>query len=449
MVNEEDIRLSGEDQKEPQNPLNDSNWRAPDRGAAEDNAPEVPVQDDGAVDDGAQDDGAQDDGGQDDAAEPPAAGNDAPGNDSPGNANGASGRTVKPAGSVDIAEEGAQSGEDSQAEDGELAEAGEMEIPEKISKERKDQGEAGIEQPWGIEFDAGNGWMLGGLALVLVLLACLVADIIRRRKKKSGRKSRSGAAAAAYTAGGSVEIADYQHIGAREDQQDSYDYSNPDLYAQQGVMAVVADGMGGLANGKAVSSALVRTFIDGFPQVSGYYTQASDILLDLSIRANARINQMLRGADRSGSTLVSALVRDGYLHFLTVGDSRIYLYRGGALLQLNREHIYQEELAVKAVNQAVAMAQVRSDRQAHSLTSYFGIGRIPSVDRNDEGIRLVPGDRILLASDGVFGTLSREQMEQALKNNIVEAANQMGSMIRTEDKPYQDNNTLVILEYKG
>lgn len=435
MVNEEEIRLSGGDLKEPQNPLTNPNWGEPDREAAGDNAPEVPAQGDGAVDDGAQDNDTLDDGGQIDALEPPAAGND-----SAGSSNGASGTTVKPAGSPDTAEEGGQA-----AEDGEQAQA---EIPEKITKERKDQGEAGTEQPWGIEFDAGNGWMLGGLALVLVLLACLVADAIRRRQKKSRRKVRSGSAAA-YAAGGSVEIADYQHIGAREDQQDSFDYSNPDLYAQQGVMAVVADGMGGLANGKAVSSALVRTFVDGFPQVSGYYTQASDILLDLSIRANARINQMLRGADRSGSTLVSALVRDGYLHFLTVGDSRIYLYRGGALLQLNREHIYQEELAVKAVNQAVAMAQVRSDRQAHSLTSYFGIGRIPSVDRNDEGIRLVPGDRILLASDGVFGTLSREQMEQALKNNIVEAANQMGNMICTEDKPYQDNNTLVILEYKG
>lgn len=322
-------------------------------------------------------------------------------------------------------------------------------IPQRIIDKKDEQGQGGTQQPWGINIEAGSPWLWGGIALAAVLVGCVVADYFRRKARKKKRKAARAAAAAAYVSGGSVEVADYQDIGAREDQQDSHEYSHPDLYAQQGLMAVVADGMGGLANGKAVSSALVRTFIDGFPQVSGYYNQTADILLDLSIRANARVNQMLRGADRSGSTLVAALIRDGYLHFLTVGDSHIYLYRGGALLQLNREHIYQEELAVKAVNQGVSMAQVRGDRQAHSLTSYFGIGRIPCIDRNDDGIRLVPGDRILLASDGVFGTLSQEQMEQAMKLDVQAAADRMGQMIRAEDKPYQDNNTLIIVEFKG
>lgn len=315
-------------------------------------------------------------------------------------------------------------------------------------KEKGNDPKEETQQPWeSLNLEIDTGWLLAGLGVVVALLLALVADNFRKRSRR--RRMSMAAAPVSYSGTGSVGIAAHQDIGAREDQQDSYGVSDPEAYVQQGVMAVVADGMGGLANGKAVSSALVRTFIDGFPQVSGYYNYSQDILLDLSIRANAQINQMLRGADRSGSTLVAALIRDGYLHFLTVGDSRIYLCRGGALLQLNREHIYQEELAVKAVNQSVAMNQVRSDRQAHALTSYFGIGRIPSIDRNDEAIRLIPGDRILLASDGVFGTLTREQMEQALQGSIHDAANQMGDMIRAAGKAHQDNNTLVLLEYKG
>lgn len=320
--------------------------------------------------------------------------------------------------------------------------------------------------------DGGFSWSEGGLyialAVVVGLLVVLVADTLRRRKRGKGRARGAGKAPVTVTeegfaqdlagdAAGHAPVAQsspigaavYQHIGAREDQQDSYGVTRPELYNQQGVLAVVADGMGGLANGKAVSSAIVRTFADHFPQISGYYAQPQDVLLDLTIRANAQVNQLLRGADRSGSTLVAALLRNGYLHFLTVGDSRIYLYRGGALLQLNREHIYQEELAVKAINQTVSMAQVRGDRQAHSLTSYVGIGRIPCIDRNDEGVKLVKGDRILMASDGVFGTLTQEQMEQALTLSVTEAAKTMGALIREADKPYQDNNTLVILEYKG
>lgn len=239
----------------------------------------------------------------------------------------------------------------------------------------------------------------------------------------------------------------HQHIGTREDQQDSYGVSEPGAYSQNGVIAIVADGMGGLSNGRAVSSALVRSFLEGF-RGFGPRHNAADFLLEQAVRANAGVNQMLRGQDRSGSTLVSCVIRNGYLNFLTVGDSRIYLYRGGALLQLNREHIYQEELAQRAVNQEASLSQVRGDRQAHALTSYFGIGHIPAIDRNDEGIKLLDGDKLLLASDGVFGTLTQMQMEAALAQDVTSAARTMGEQIRAANRAHQDNNTAVVLEYR-
>lgn len=305
-----------------------------------------------------------------------------------------------------------------------------------------------------------NGMVLAGLGLILALLAVVLLSL--RKKRNDGGKATAAVAgvqateptpvmdmaAAPQAVPQSIRAAYHQHIGARQDQQDSCIYSDPAAYPQAGMLAVVADGMGGLANGKAVSSAVVRVYDEGFRQADPKRNSA-DLLLELAVRANARINQMLRGQERSGSTLVAALIKNGYLHFLTVGDSRIYLCRGGALIQLNREHIFQEELAVKAVNQAVSLSQVRGDRQAHSLTSYFGIGRIPALDRNDEGIKLIDGDRILLASDGVFGTLTAAQLEEALGHDAGEAATRIGDMIRTADKPYQDNNTAVILEYHG
>lgn len=239
----------------------------------------------------------------------------------------------------------------------------------------------------------------------------------------------------------------HQHIGAREDQQDSYGVSEPGTYLQNGVIAVVADGMGGLSNGRAVSAALVRSFLEGFRSASPRQN-AADFLLEQAVRANSGVNQMLRGQDRSGSTLVSCVIRNGYLNFLTVGDSRLYLYRGGALLQLNREHIYQEELAEKAVNQEAGLSQVRGDRQAHALTSYFGIGHIPAIDRNDEGIKLLDGDKLLLASDGVFGTLTQMQMEMALAQDVTSATRMLGEQIRAANRTHQDNNTAVVLEYR-
>lgn len=321
-------------------------------------------------------------------------------------------------------------------------------------------------------FLSGGGLLYAALALLLALIVCVALVIIRKNNAEKKRRQRRRArragsrddlittrgvdptlanapmAAAPAAAQQPIVAAVHQHIGAREDQQDSYGASDLTAYPTSGVLAVVADGMGGLSNGGAVSSALVRTFLEGFRHMAGQ-TQPQDMLLEMAIQANNYINQMLRGAERSGSTLVSAVVQDGYLHFLTVGDSRIYLYRAGTLLQLNREHIYQEELAVKAINRLISIPQVSGDRQAHSLTSYFGIGSIPAIDRNYEGIKLVPGDRILLATDGVFGTLSREEMEQALQGTVGEATQALGDRIREIDKPYQDNNTALILEYRG
>jgi serine/threonine protein phosphatase PrpC len=330
----------------------------------------------------------------------------------------------------------------------------------------------------------GGIWMYAFLALLVAVIVAAVCAISankkkekkrqeeeRRRRAKEKRKAEEAAkadmertelheptpaptpapAAAIPVKQPAVGIRSsvFQSLGARKDQQDSYGMTDPALYGQNGVMAIVADGMGGLANGKAVSSALVNTFVSGFRSVANY-EKTQDQLMDLAITANQRINQMLAGAERSGSTLLSVVIRDGRLFFLTVGDSRIYLYRGGALLQLNREHIYQEELAVKAVNRQINLAQVTEDRQAHSLTSFFGIGNLPHMDRNFEGIRLLPGDRIMLCSDGVFGTLTQEQMEYALAaEDVRESARLMRDMIVEINKPYQDNNTGLILEYLG
>ncbi len=317
--------------------------------------------------------------------------------------------------------------------------------------------ESSATQPFSPDPGAANPQLLwGGLAVAFALLAAVVVALLR---KKSGGTvapdplpqpttpvSAPTEPPAAPAPPAPVQVAYYQHIGAREDQQDSYAVSNPAGYDRQGVLAVVADGMGGLSNGGAVSAAVVRSFMDTFRALQA---PPGELLLEAAARANEQVNQMLLGGERSGSTLVAVILREGWLNFLSVGDSRIYLYRGGALLQLNREHAYREELAVRAVNREIPMGRVRSDRQSHALTSFLGIGTIPHIDRNDEALRLLPGDRLLLASDGVFGALTGRQLETALALEISESAKQIENLICQANLPHQDNNTAVILEYNG
>ena len=311
--------------------------------------------------------------------------------------------------------------------------------------------------------------LLVALGVVLAVLVALIYTSMKKKDKKevageSMEKQEMGLEVGTVETLGTTEqgnemvssdvfpfaVGKLHEIGAREDQQDSFgssDLSDIGTYQRKGFLSVVADGMGGLSNGGAVSSAAVCTCLDVFYAMPEHKS-TPDMLLEMAAACNNRINQMLSG-QRSGSTLVSAIVRDGYLYFLTIGDSHIYLYRNGTLILLNREHIYKEELALQVVNGMLPVEKANYDAQAKSLTSYLGAGKITHLDRNQEGIKLLPKDRIILSSDGVFGTLTPEQMEEALKLPIAESAVKMRDMIEGIAKKHQDNYTALILEYLG
>lgn len=299
-----------------------------------------------------------------------------------------------------------------------------------------------------------NGIVLAGIVLLLAVLAGILYALHRKKEPAQRETTAVDAETAVFedtmpvSSSDAICVAYHQDIGARRDQQDSCVYADPACSREKGMLAVVADGMGGLANGKAVSSLLVRVFDEGFRRAPENY-DAGELLLRLAATANTQVSRQFHADRQSGSTLVAALIKNGYLHFLSVGDSRIYLYRAGGLIQLTREHVFREELALRVVNQTAAVVQLRQDSQAGSLTSFFGDSSICALDRNATGIKLIAGDKILLASDGVFGTLSDAQLESALSGDVRTAADTIGAMIRAANKPGQDNNTAVILEYRG
>ena len=315
---------------------------------------------------------------------------------------------------------------------------------------------------------------LGGVALLVV--AALVLLWRYFRKKDAGQKGEADGSGqtpeagqestlqgqsdaqasvpeseSAPAPGKGVALTGIVHgIGGRDDQQDSCglsDESGKGLWQDKGLFAVLADGMGGLSDGGAVSRLAVSTCLDTFFG-AGAEKDPADLLLEAARATNIRVNSMLGlNIRKSGSTLVQALIRRGKLYFLTVGDSRIYLYRGGRLLCLNRSHVYAEELALAGINGRGSLDQVHRNSQKDALTSFVGAGELAHLDRNSEGIALVPGDKILLATDGVFGTLEDWQMERALEKDADEAARELGRQIEKADREYQDNYTAVILTY--
>ena len=283
-----------------------------------------------------------------------------------------------------------------------------------------------------------------GIALGAVL-AVVISAIVRRLRKKEEPAVSAPVEVPDEITGFDISVEKLHEQGARKNQQDCFAVSPLEFQGQQGVLAMVADGMGGLANGDKVSQAAVTAALNAFFTVKGTPGQ---ILLELLSRSAEAVNRVLgSGGMRSGgTTMVMGLIKDSAFHYLSVGDSRICLYRGGVLYQLNREHTYRNELAVQFVNGDVSLQEVGSHPKGGGLTSYLGMGNIRYVDLPAQPVAVRPGDRFILMCDGVYNALTEQELTAALDAGDGAVADALRTAIQAKNYANQDNYTAVILE---
>ena len=285
------------------------------------------------------------------------------------------------------------------------------------------------------------------IALIAVAIALVLWSMFRNGKLLP---KKSGGTMNAEKRAGAITIGNAHHIGARENQQDSFaisDISNHALSQKKGVFAVVADGMGGLSNGAMVSTAVTRAMLKYFNERPLQADPATELLAMLGY-ANDAVNAALGrgGQGKSGSTVVAALLRGKELYWISVGDSRICLVRGGAIFQLNREHTYGADLDEQAAMGEISFETAKSDPQRAAVTSYLGMGRIEKIDRNVRPVQLLAGDRLLLMSDGVFGTLTDAEILSAMPGSAFESGQRLEQMVLLKNKPKQDNLTAIVID---
>lgn len=317
-------------------------------------------------------------------------------------------------------------------------------------------------------------WLIAAIAGAAAVLVVLILLLARRSKKK--KKTRSVAApepsaerivtkAPLETETGPdqtvkrMELSDaspvagvsFHGIGRRRSQQDSFGFSESgEDDPRQRFFAVVADGMGGLSDGDRVSQMVVLSMLQGFDS-SDPESDPADILLSLTEEAADIVNEDL-GPERiaqCGSTVVAVCIVDGTLHFVSVGDSHIYLWRENVLHQLNRDHNYAAILDEKVRLGEISEEEALYDPQRAALTSYIGMGELDEIDQEEEPIELLKGDRILLMSDGVFGTVSLPEINGILSTQTLEGSGEaLEYAVRAAGKRDQDNYTCILLEVK-
>lgn len=273
------------------------------------------------------------------------------------------------------------------------------------------------------------------------------------RKKKKKCKSPAGKTIGAVDTGGSLRVvpANYQHIGARENQEDAFAFSDlgdDEAVRERGILAVVADGMGGLARGEEASSLAVSVFLREYE--AGEKGEDIGSSLNRALRiANASVYDLaFTGAaedDDLGTTLVAVVIYRDELHWISTGDSRIYLFRDGQLQQLTTDHIYANHLLNDVINGKISLQEAENHPERSHLTSYLGLPDLIEVSQNEEPLLLEPGDRVLLCSDGLYDTLEDSSSAELLKGEGEGIAERIVGEVLKKGNRHQDNVTVIVL----
>jgi serine/threonine protein phosphatase PrpC len=247
-----------------------------------------------------------------------------------------------------------------------------------------------------------------------------------------------------------IDPAQAQHPGRRDSQQDACGFSNlaDEAFAGHGGhLAVLADGMGGMRNGLWAASHAVQAFIQAYQAKTAHETIHAALQRALSA-ANAVVHdeaQRLNAVDRMGTTLAVAVVRGLELHWLNVGDSRVYLVEDGHLMCLSTDHSYAEILRLRVHRGELSAGEALGHPLRHALTSYLGRPEPVVHASSGAAVQLRPGARVLLCSDGLTQALDDEQICSLLQGRAQDACDRLLQAALARELPDQDNVTAVML----
>lgn len=241
-----------------------------------------------------------------------------------------------------------------------------------------------------------------------------------------------------------------QHIGSRKEQQDDFGFSDIDdsnFVSHGGVLALLTDGMGGLSKGREASLIAKNSMLSHYEKKSIAESMPEALNRSL-IAANSAVVEMARlnGMEGEvGTTLVAAVIKDDELYWVSVGDSRIYLWRHGKLTQISMDHDFKMYLSKEVLNGNISSEEAENHPERDALVSYLGLQELTEVDRNQEPLILEVGDRVLLCSDGLYNAISAEEISQLISDHPQDAADALIEAAVAKEKHNQDNVTAAIL----
>jgi protein phosphatase len=206
--------------------------------------------------------------------------------------------------------------------------------------------------------------------------------------------------------------------------------------ATRSVFAIVSDGIGGHRAGEVAAEMAVESI--------SHIVSQSDARQPLEILDNAiQVTSdaiASKGKDNTqrlgmGTTCACAWIIGNQLFTASVGDSRIYLLRQAELQQLTIDHTWVQEAVERGI---LDPKDVRNHPNVHVIRRYLGSSQTPQADvrlrlattetdtqsRSNQGLRLLPGDLLLLCTDGLTDVVENAEIAQAVRGRDLPSAAQ-------------------------
>ncbi len=232
--------------------------------------------------------------------------------------------------------------------------------------------------------------------------------------------------------------------GGRDKNEDRMGY----CYTRDAGLFALADGMGGHPEGEVASQMALQMLAARFQREAK--PQLADPLRFLHDAIVAGHHQLLRYAteralmDTPRTTVVACVLQGQAAYWAHCGDSRLYLVRGDKLIARTRDHSYSE--LQDTLSQVVPMAE-RFNRNV--LFTCLGSPGRPVIDTSGPLV-MQPGDRVMLCSDGLWGTLPDPEITEVMATlPISDAVPELVERALRSAGPRSDNVTVIAVEWEA
>ncbi len=223
------------------------------------------------------------------------------------------------------------------------------------------------------------------------------------------------------------------------------------------LLAVLSDGIGGHRAGEVAAELAVNHMMQAVAHSDGrdirHTIEEAVKEASEAIAAHSAANQNLKGM---GATCATAWIVGDKLHTASVGDSRIYLMRGGRIQQLTVDHTWVQEAIDKGI---ITPEAARDHPNVHVIRRYLGSPTPPEPDfrlklfndegdqhaENNQGLELLPNDTLLLCSDGLTDLVWNDEILEIVRSkpSLKEAARALIELANSRGG--HDNITVILI----